>query len=102
VKAAKTTQSAKSKFAINTWDLTLKEQQTHHESTYLEDLQHKTYQEAGGRAKNVMTIARHHPQDNQNQTPSPSLTMTQGANRRQGPDEDQDGPLRHGGGGGHN
>jgi hypothetical protein len=102
VKAATTTQSAKSKFAINTWALTLKEQQTHHESPYLEDLQNETYQEAGSRAKNVMTIARHHPQDHQNQTTGPTLTMMQGANRRQGPDEVQDGPLRHGGGGGHN
>jgi hypothetical protein len=71
-------------------------------SPYQEDVQDETYQEDGSRAKNVMTMALHHPQDRQNQTTSPALTMMQGASRRQGPDEDQDGPLRHGGGGGHN
>jgi hypothetical protein len=58
VKAAKTTLYAKSKFAINTWALTL-----------------KTYQEDGSRAKTVMTMALHHPTDRQNQTTSQALTI---------------------------
>ena len=49
-------------------------QHTHHrmpamdESPYQEDVQDETYQEDGSRAKNVMTMALHHPQDRQNQT----------------------------------
>ena len=43
-----------------------------HESTYLEDMQNKAYQEDGSRAKNVMTIALHHPKDHQNRTTSPA------------------------------
>jgi hypothetical protein len=62
-----------------------------HESTQEDE----TYQEDGSRAKTVMTMALQHPTDRQNQTTSPALTMMQGASRRQGPDEDQDGPLRH-------
>jgi hypothetical protein len=81
VKAAKTTLYAKSKLAINTWALTL-----------------KPYQKDGSRAKTVMTMAL---PTSPNKSPKPALTMMQGASR-QGPDEDQDGPLRHGGGGGHN
>ena len=83
-------------------------QQTHHrmsamhESTYKEDVQYETYQENGSRAKNMMMMALHHPRDRQNQTTSLVLTMMQGASRRHGEGEDQDDPLRHGGGGGHN
>jgi hypothetical protein len=58
VKAAKMTLYAKFKLAINTWALTL-----------------KTYQEDGIRAKTVMTMALHHPEDQQDQTTSPALTM---------------------------
>ena len=83
-------------------------QQTHHrmsamyENTYQEDVQNETYQEEGSYAKNVMMMALHHPRDCQNQNTSLALTMMQGASQRHGEGEDQDDPLRHGGGGGHN
>jgi hypothetical protein len=57
VKAAKTTLYAKSKLAINTRALTL-----------------KTYQEVGSRAKTVMTMDLHHPEDRQDQKTSQALT----------------------------
>jgi hypothetical protein len=56
VKAAKTTLYANSKLAINTQALIL-----------------KTHQEDGSRAKTVMTMALHHPEDRQDQTTSPAL-----------------------------
>jgi hypothetical protein len=68
VKAAKTTLYAKSKLAINTWAVNL-----------------KTYQEDGSRAKTVLTMALHHPEDRQDQTISPALTMM----REQVDDKDQ-------------
>ena len=71
-----------------------------HKSTYKRDVQYEAYQEDGSSAKNVMKMTLHHPRDCQNQTTSQALTMIQGASRRQG--EDQEDPLRHGGGGGHN
>jgi hypothetical protein len=83
-------------------------QKTHHKMstmhalTYKEDVQTVTYQENGSRAENVTMMALHHPRDRQNQTASPALTMLQGASRQQGEGEDQDDPLRHRGGGGHN
>ena len=73
-----------------------------HDSTHQEDMQNETYQEDRSHTENVMTMALHHPKDRQYQTTSPALTMMQGAGRRQGTGEDQDDPLRHGGGGGHN
>ena len=72
-----------------------------YEITYKEDVQYETFQEDGSSAKNVMKITLHHPRDCQNQTTSPALTMMQGASRRHGEGEDQEDPLRHGGGGGH-
>jgi hypothetical protein len=72
------------------------------EGTYQVDVQTETYQEDVSCAKNMMTMALHHRQDRQNQTTSPALTMMQGASRRQGTGKDQDDPLRHRGGGGHN
>ena len=84
-------------------------QQTHHrmsamhESTYQEDVKNETYRENRSCAKNVVMTALHHPRDRQTHT-SPALTRMQGASRRQGAgeaQEDQDDPLRHGGGEGH-
>jgi hypothetical protein len=88
-------------------------QQTHqrmsamHKSTYQEDVKTETYQEDRSCAKNVVMQALHHPRDRQTYTTIPALmTMTGtmwGPSLRQGtggPNEDQDDPLRHGGGGG--
>jgi hypothetical protein len=68
VKAAKTTLYAKSKLAINTRALIL-----------------KTHQEDGSRAKTVMTMARHHREDRQDQTTSQALATM----REQVDDKDQ-------------
>jgi hypothetical protein len=54
-----------------------KKQQTHH--------MHETYQEDEGRAKNMMLMALHHPENCQDQTTSPALTMM----REQVDDKDQ-------------
>jgi hypothetical protein len=55
------------------------------ESPYQVDVQDETYQENGSHAKNVMTMALYHPQDCQDQTTSPALTMM----REQVDDKDQ-------------
>jgi hypothetical protein len=74
-----------------------------HKSTYQEGVKNETYRENRSCAMTVVMTALHHPRDRHTHTTSLALTLMQGASRRKGAgeaQEDQDDPLRHGGGGG--
>jgi hypothetical protein len=78
---------------------------TMHENIYKEDVKNKTYRENRSCVKNVVVTALHHTRDCQTRMTSTALTLMRRASQRQGAGgapEDQDDPLRHGGGGGHN